>query len=543
MEQNNTFNLYNRKNELYTNILNEKFGVSKEEVKSLQKDIKSLVIKFEEKMVEAEVKTLFEDWVDNEINNFKNNLYNVYFKHYNNMLSNALKNDPTLILNNDKFVDFINLTIEYTKFTAKEVDQNKDRIPERIMFLDGFQSYVTEDQINRAVIRVKNQINDAIDNKITIEKEKNRIISNSLKTYGLDHLDNIMDANLSLDNIVTENEMELNFNMNSDNQNSYYQKDQDVTYLKYRGIYFKAYGKYDSLDEFFENNNGVREKADDYVNVKSCLTENGYKTQLKEGSYYYIVQGEFYKSDLYFNNRQIADTFNQIRSNFTKIDNLENAVYGPYQMVKFGELDNNMIQDIRTYSKQNVLNILKNIDKTKLDDKTKVNSYALLKDSLKAFKTSSNYALEHLPWYKVIFKPIIKYVYNKSIDNLVDSVKETLSLSNGEIKKMDSINSSTNLFETLKGISESIVQNNNKEYELDKYIDKDENVKIFDEFIEDKEQISVKYHFGEHETEVELSDDDKWPIVVDELENEPVKDVNNVSLEEEINTNKKDMSK
>lgn len=543
MEQNNTFNLYDRKNNLYTNILNEKFGVSKEEVRSLQKDIKSLVIKFEEKMVEAEVNTLFEDWVNNEINNFKNNLYNVYFKHYNNMLSNALKNDPSLIVNNNKFVDFINLTIEYTKFTAKEVDQNKDRIPERIMFLDGFQSYITEDQINRAVIRVKNQINDAIDNKITIEKEKNRIISNSLKTYGLDHLDNIMDANLSLDNLVTENEMELNFNMNSNNQNSYYQKEQDVTYLKYRGIYFKAYGKYDSLDEFFEMNNGIQEKADDYVNVMSCRTENGYKTQLKEGSYYYIIQGEFYKSDLYFNNRQIADNFNQIRSNFTKIDNLENAVFGSYQMVKFEEPDNNKIQDIRTYSKQNVLNILKNIDKTKLDDKTKVSSYALLKDSLKAYKTSSNYALDHLPWYKVIFKPLIKYVYNKNIDNLVNSVKETLSLNNAEIKKMDSINSSNNLFETLKGISESIVQNKNNEYELDKYIDKDEKVELFDEWYEDKDQVSVKFHFGEHETEVELSDDDKWPIVVDELENEPVKDVNNVSLEEEINTNQKDMTK
>lgn len=541
MEQ-NMFDLYQRKNKIYNNILKEEYGITDTTIKSFQNDLLGIVYKFEEKMVEAEVKTKFDEWIDKEINTFKYNLFDVYFKHYSLMLSELLKKEHSLYLNNEKLVNFINLTIEYTKFEAKEIDQDKDRIPEKIMTLDGFESYRTEEQVDKATVRVKSMINKAIDN-INIANQKKRFISTTEKTLGLSHLSEIMDINLSLNNIVTENEMDLNFDLNSDNNNSYYNKDEDVTYIKYRGLYFKAYGKYDSIDEFFETNKDIQQKADDYVNVLSCFTEDGYHSQLKEGSYYYVINGEFYKSDHGYTSDRIKNEFNNIKSDLTKIDDLENTVFGSYQLVHFGEIDKNKIQDIRKYSKQNVLNVLNNIDSTNLDDKTKVNGFAILKDSLNAYEKASNYALDHLPWYKLIFKPIVKYIYDNSMNDLVNNVKTKLTLNDEEYKQLTTLKSNNGLLDTLTEISQKIKDNKNNEYEFDKYIDKDAKVTIFDKDLLDKEQISVKFHFRENETEVELTPDDKVNISVDELKNDILDVSNNDIKEPEIKQEKKEISK
>lgn len=508
MEQ-NKINLIEKKNELYVNTFSNKFNIRKESLNKLKDDLKKVYFEYESKMVEAKVKSRNLEWISNEDNIFNENLNKVYLNNYKRILSESVKNS---VLEVNDISSLVNLLREYSLFILEEADNDKDRLPEKIMTVDSFQNYKDDEAINMAVQSVKVLIKTGMESSINLNNLNKDIINISKECIGISNYDNIMDLDLKLKGLIPFNDLKANFDMNS-KDDCYYDTTNDVTYFFKDDVYLKAFGKYESIDELIEEHPDLEEEIEDTNGLRRLVNDPTQFSVYQNKQYYYRVNNEFYKSNKYFSRNNLEYNFFEYETDLTRISPLSEKVSGNLIQVadtKPTYIDANKVRD---YAKTNVKTILNNIRGKELTKDSKEASFSLLKDSLKTFEEATKYEIDNLPWYKRIIKFIIKPIYNRSINSLTRDVKQTLGLTNREFSDMYNSLYSADVFDQEKELVSSIKSIKTTDFELGKYINSS-----IDDLIVDTEldhNTEVTYNISKDEMEIDL--DKKAPIEIDEL--------------------------
>lgn len=508
MEQ-NKINLIEKKNELYTNTFINKFGIRKESLNKLKEDLNKVYFEYESKMVEAKVKSRNLEWISNEDNIFNKNLNKVYLNNYKKILSESVKHSE---LESSDISSLVNLVREYSFFILKEADNDKDRLPEKIMTLDLFQNYKDDEAISMAVASVKVLVKSGMESSINLNNLNKDIINISNECIGISNYDTIMDLNLKLKGLIPFNDLKANFDMNS-KDDCYYDSTNDVTYFLKDDIYLKAFGKYDSIDDLIEEHPNLEEEIKDTNGLKRLINDPTQFSVYQNKQYYYRVNNEFYKSNKYFSRNNLEYNFLEYETELTRIAPLSEKVYGNLIQVTDTKPTYAEATNARDYAKTNVKIILNNIRGKELTKDNKDASFDLLKDSLKAYEETTKYAQDNLPWYKKIIKFILKPIYNSSSNSLKREVKQTLGLTNREFNEMYNSLYSADVFDQEKELVSSIKSIKTTDFELGKYINNS-----IDDLIVDTEldhNTEVTYNISKDEMEIDL--DKKAPIEIDEL--------------------------
>ncbi len=519
MEQ-NKINLVEKKNTLYIDTFKKVFNVSEKDLNNLKTDFKKLYILFEEEMVKADVKTKSNEWITGKLNEYVPAFNRNFIHHYKKILSNSncLNN-----LDTTKVTNLITLLREYSLFILNDQEDDKDRLPEQIMYVDKFQTMKDDDAINLGVKRVKKLIKSGLEYCFNLEEMSESVIKATKLTLGIKEYDKIMNLDLQIRGLVTPSVLEANFLMNSKNHDSYYDSTNDVTYFLKDNIYLKTFGKYDSIDKLNELYPNLAEEIKDTAGINKLVNDPLQSCIYEGGIYYYSFNNEFYKSNNYYSAQTLEFEFNELRDNLTRISTINDKKYPNLITVTDAKPLANDVNEVRDLAKSNVLKVLNNVKNKELTVELKTEAFSLIKNNLKSYVEATQYELDNLPWYKRMFKFIIKPIYNSKVDSLKTQVKQDLKLTNYEFNEAFNSKYTNYVFELEKDLTQKIENVKTDEFELAKYT----GFKLEDNLVnEDLEHnILVNYNISKDEMEIEL--DKKVGIEIDEL-NESQSDLGDI---------------
>ncbi len=535
MEQ-NKINLVEKKNTLYIDTFKRVFNVSEKDLNNLKTDFKKLYILLEEQMVEADVKTKSDEWITGKLNElipaFNRNLLH----HYKIILS---KSNCLNDLDTTKVSNLVTLLREYSLFILNDQADDKDRLPEKIMFVDKFQTMKDDYSINLGVKRVKKLIKSSLEYCFNLEEMSESIIKSTKFTLGIKEYDKIMNLDLQIKGLVDQNVLEANFRMNSKNYNSYYDSDNDITYFLQDKTYLKTFGKYNSIDELNKLYPNLDEEIKDTVCINKLINDPTQTCVYEGGHYYYSFNNEFYKSNNYYSPQTLEFEFNELRDNLTRISTINDKKYPNLITVTETKPLANDANEVRDLAKTNVLKVLDNIKNKELSVELKTEAFSLIKNNLKTYVEATQYELDNLPWYKRMFKFIIKPIYNSNVDSLKSQVKQDLGLTNYEFNEAYNSKYTNYVFELEKDLTNEIENVKTDEFELAKYT----GLKIEDNLVNEDldHNIEVNYNISKDEMEIEL--DNKVGIEIDEL-NESHSDLSDIhnGMNEKDENSKDDIS-
>lgn len=535
MEQ-NKINLVEKKNTLYIDTFKKAFNVSEKELNNLRTDFKKLYILLEEQMVEADVKTKSDEWITRQLNElipaFNRNLLH----HYKIILS---KSNCLNDLNTTKITNLVTLLREYSLFLLNDQTDDNDRLPEKIMFVDKFQTMKDDYSINLGVKRVKKLIKAGLEYCFNLEEMSESIIKSTKSTLGIKEYDKIMNLDLQIKGLVDQNVLETNFLMNSKNNNSYYDSDNDITYFLQDKIYLKTFGKYNSIAELNKLYPNLDEEIKDTAGINKLISDPRQPWIYEGGIYYYSFNNEFYKSYNYYSPQTLEFEFNELRDNLTRISTINDKKYPNLITVTETKPLANDANEVRDLAKTNVLKVLDNIKNKELSAELKTEAFSLIKNNLKTYVEATQYELDNLPWYKRMFKFIIKPIYNSNVDNLKTQVKQGLRLTNYEFNEAYNSKYTNYVFELEKDLSNKIENVKTDEFELAKYTGFTIDDNLVNEDLD--HNIEVNYNISKDEMEIEL--DKKVGIEIDEL-NESQSDLDEIhnGMNEKDENSKDDIS-
>lgn len=535
MEQ-NKINLIEKKNTLYIDTFKREFNVSEKDLNNLKTDFKKLYILLEEQMVEADVKTKSDEWITAQLNELIPAFNRNFLHHYKIIFS---KSNCLNDLDTTKVSNLVTLLREYSLFILNDQADDKDRLPEKIMFVDKFQTMKDDYSINLGVKRVKKLIKSGLEYCFNLEEMSESIIKATKSTLGIKKYDKIMNLDLQIKGLVDQNVLETNFRMNSKNNNSYYDSDNDITYFLKDNIYIKTFGKYNSIDELNKLYPNLDEEIKDTAGINKLISNPRQPWIYEGGIYYYSFNNEFYKSDNYYSPQTLEFEFNELRDNLTRISTINDKKYPNLITVTDTKPLANDANEVRDLAKTNVLKVLDNIKNKELSVELKTEAFSLIKNNLKTYVEATQYELDNLPWYKRIFKFIIKPIYNSNVDSLKTQVKQSLRLTNYEFNEAYNSKYTNYVFELENDLANKIENVKTDEFELAKYT----GFKLEDNLVNEDldHNIEVNYNISKDEMEIEL--DNKVGIEIDEL-NESQSDLGDIhtGMREKDENSKDDIS-
>ncbi len=465
MEQ-NKINLVETKNNVYINTFNNTFNVSGKSLNKLKDDLKKVYYEFENKMVEGIVLVRDQAWKDKEINIFKQNLNKTFLNNYKTIVGKANSNK----MDAKKTRDLVALLREYSMFLLTDVEEDPDRLPVKIMSQDLARLLSNQEAVEKATTKVKNLISQGLNESLNLSHIKNDVVDATNQSIGLANYERIKNLELKLKGLISFNEFEANFRMNS-NQDVYYNKDNDVSYFLDQGVYLKVNGKYSSLDELLEEQpeleDEIREAS--FINKVINNTTNRMVYDREKGYYYYSFEDKFYRSRDGFSQENFAFNFNDIEDRLEAVTLINDKHYPNLVQVTENQDLVAEANEIRVYAKSNVLTALNNIKDKALTDELKDNTFRVLKDSLKAYEEATRYEMDNLPWYKRIVGFIVKPYLNHTINSLKNDVKQSLGLTQREFDGLYNAKESNDVLEYESELDKEIEEIKPTGFEIGKY--------------------------------------------------------------------------
>jgi ferritin-like protein len=446
---------------LYKRTLMDKFGLKEKQIMSIQKE--------ERKNIESFVQTSISIYKP-EVSFMQ--LENDDFKLFKTIMPNIIKssnysNCASSLLEDNKYIDLYNLLNEYYLLlrnkSINELKQKNQNDKKLVSFLDNAR---------------KHSSNFKALNK---EYAYSRLIDSL-------NLSEIIECNQF--NLASKNQYDLNtLQFNTVSNNVFYDKNNDVTYLKlFNDSIIEVYGKYKTQEDIENNNLEVRDYIKNLSMVSSLNTNFTQEDKMFQSSfdeetntYYYKFasyikeighyENLYFKSKYEFTKNDFSENFKQIKPYLSKIDLKNNK---SFFIVKDNAINNDNLKNVTNTCKESILNVLKDYnDNFELDvtNDVKVNTLNTIRPMLQTYINAQNKRIESMSSFVYIFHRM--YLRGK-IKSLTNKVKQELRISENAYntamsEKVDDV--SDRLCQNLSTIHESLNNISLKEFNSDKYID------------------------------------------------------------------------
>ncbi len=462
----------------YEEVLKNNFGITNDNFKKLKSNINEFMEEFVSRLVTILPVDYTEVTLAKERSRFEKRLTNMYTKNLAEFIKNSnYKNNYDLLYKPENLTDLINLFGEYAHLLVRNYKHDKMLIETEIRNKIEY-NYDDEELITEAD-NVFNFLTSCQNDNTGFKDKSEQIYETVLNALGLENFEQISSLILDFSNEINSSDLELNIELNG---GAYYDKKNDITFIKYHDRLYKGFGKFDSPEAFLDSNKDLKQAIEDFELATACIGMNptGFNSyKAKNDYYYYRINDVFYKSKEQFDNNMDIRQFYRIQDRIQIIKPVSELNFKASKVANRSTYNSENLYEYRTLASDNVNTILNAYKK--YGDNNQINklyTFRTLKASLKAYEDTTKESLNHLGFF-VIFKPIISYFRNRAIRNLENEVKSTLHLTDEEFSNYynnpitieDEVYSNKDIVNKTSELENKILLNTEDNVELVNYLD------------------------------------------------------------------------
>ncbi len=532
---------------IYEHILKKQFHVSDERIDKIKRYYDSYLDKFEDSIINYIVNEEEEN-INEYYDLFNQNVQKLFLHHFSKMIKETTYGyDPELAYNASELTDFLNIGIEYTYLIFKSYRFNSAEVTGKLRA--KLEREVDDKTFEKMINNVNDYMSSAINQHVYFKENVTNSLNTIKEALGNEKIREIYDYNLrTIDNYELR-DIEFNFDLHSPSYDNimYYEEKKDITFFKYDGMIFKAFGQYESFDEFLSLNEEFKNSLNDYLFASDCASRNplGFcKYKAENGFYYYLINGLHYKSEVSFEDNEIRQQFDRVSNFLTRVPNIKDVIFGNIYMIDFRENRNiEKLDQIRNFTKENIGTILSdiNIYQRGRNENTKNATFIRLKEMYRAYETATNEKLSKLTGWSLFKKFFVYLPYKWSISSLKSDIRSALHMSESEFNQKISIENTTKFntssYDVLKNhqdLVRNVAKNMEGTFTLAKYLTPDvkEELNITsDQISRLKNKISNNL-ISDDIKEYEFNDD--LDLDVFDFHNELKNESNAINLEEDV---------
>ena len=538
---------------VYEHILQNEFHVSSDRIHKIRGFYESYLDKFENEVIKNIVDDVNDAKMKELYDLFNENIKNLFLHNFSKMIKEVTYGyEPRLAYEGTRINDLLNIGIEYSYLLLKHYKFDEADITRKLR--SKLSRNVEATTLEKALKMVKDHMINATHDNIYFKDNSSTFLNTILENLGNEKIRDIYDYNLRhIDNYEIR-DIEFNFSANAPSYDNimFYDTEKDITFFKYNDNIYKAYGKYENFDDFLNQNLEFKNHLEDYEKARVCVSINpvGFcRYQADNALYYYSINGQFYKSEIPFDDDEIRQQFDRVLNFMERVPRIDELLFGNVCMVNSNYTPSDeRLEQIRNYSKLNIANTLENIRRyTNVVDENKKNAnFVRLKEMYIAYKNATDEKLSRMTGWGYLKKIFVYLPYKWSISSLKSDIKATLHMTEREfetkIKVENTTKFETNSYDILKNHQE-LVKNisKNKEYSavLPKYLTKE----VKEEFnIDDEKILNLKYKISpniisEQIKEYEFTDDLDLDVFdytdeIKEINNDGIKIDDNIEFDD-----------